>query len=93
MLKSTCVSAAPAASSGKVTASRLERLAWSIPNQSAMVSRALRKAVSPEEMGQTTTPTMASAPPKTPSRDTEMSYTTPDCPSSVRAAFSPPVAP
>ena len=91
--KSTWVSTAPTASRGMVTARRLGRLVWSMWNHSAMVSRALRKAVSPEDTGHTTTPTMASAPPASPSRDTETSYTTPDCPSWARAFCSPPVEP
>ena len=45
------------------------------------------------ETGQTTTPIIAKAPPNTPSRDTEISYTTPDWPNSASACCRPPVAP
>ena len=83
--KSSWVNIAPTASKGMVIARRFFIFACSILNQSAIVRRALLKAVSPEEIGQTTTPTIASAQPTIPSRDTDMSYTTPDCPSSESA--------
>jgi len=53
--------------------SRFLMLFWSNPNVSARMSRALRKAVSPEVMGQTTTPATAKMPPNTPRTPVEIS--------------------
>ena len=58
-------------------------------NQSAMVSRAERKAVSPEVMGQAITPIMASTPPTGPSRVVEIWYTTSPAPPAAMALVRP----
>ena len=78
--------AKPTASRGTASKARFLALAWSSLNQSAMVSRAERKAVSPEVMGQAMTPTMASTPPTGPKSPVQISKTTPPWPWALIAA-------
>ena len=76
-----------------MSVSRFARGFWSMPNQSASVRRAERKAVSPEVIGQTITPTIASTPPMEPSTFMQMSYTSADCPASFVVASHNPCVP
>ena len=63
----------PTISSGSVMSRRFLMDFCSSRKVSARISRALRKAVSPEVIGQTTTPATASTPPTTPSTPVEIS--------------------
>lgn len=67
---------------------RLDNPSCLIRKESAIVKRALRNAVSPDVIGQATTPSKAKTAPTLPSNPDEIMLTTPDCPpDSVKAVF------
>ena len=76
-------------------AKRLSRLRWSTCSTSAIISRAARKAVSPEVIGAATTPSSARMPPTTPSMPFERVFTTHagSCPGSAVTAANPSAPP
>lgn len=63
------------AKSGRVSASLLMNLRWLRPARSAIMRRAERKAVSPDDIGAAITPIMAIIPPTVPNYPSDMSLT------------------
>lgn len=75
---STCHSSIPKLHKNKGTQmiSRLAMGRWSSFSHSATISRALRRAVSPEVIGAATTPSMARTAPASPSQSLQTRFTT-----------------